>query len=103
MLLLAPQAGRQTRQELQEGAVEIKDRTTETVRGAVSQAKSRAQQLAADAKDKAQELQSQGRDMAIDQLDKVATAAQSRKKSLQASKNNNSETNYGSDPYNTGS
>ena len=98
MLLLAPQAGRQTRQELQEGAAEIKDRTTETVRGAVTQAKSRAQQLASDAKDKAAELQSQGRDMAIDQLDRVASAAQSRKKSLQASKNNTAET-YGSQTY----
>src|SRR5512140_2683256 len=87
MLLLAPQAGRQTRAEIQDGAMEIKDRTTETVRGAVSQAKSKAQQMASDARDKAADLQNQGKDIAIDQLDRVASAAQAGKRSLQSSRN----------------
>jgi gas vesicle protein len=86
MLLLAPQAGRQTRAEIQDGAMEIKDRTTESVRGAVSQAKTRAQQMASDVRGRAADLQNQGKDIAIDQLDRVASAAQSGKKSLQASK-----------------
>ncbi len=76
MLLLAPQAGRQTRQEIQQGAMALKDRTTENVRGAVEQARA-----------KANDLQNQGKEIAIDQLDRVANAAQQGKKSIQASKN----------------
>ncbi len=87
MLLLAPQAGRQTRRELQQGAMDLKDRTTDNVRDAVSQARSRAQDLAAQARARADDLQNQGKDIAIDQLDRVAKAAQSGKKSIQASKN----------------
>jgi gas vesicle protein len=89
MLLLAPQAGRQTREELRDGAMELKDRTTENVRGKVSEAKTRAQQMASDVREKAMDLQNQGRDMAIDQLDRVANVAESSKRSLQASKNQN--------------
>src|SRR5512143_1599239 len=90
MLLLAPQAGRQTREELRDGAMELKDRTTENVRGKVYEARSRAQQMASNVREKAMDLQNQGKDMAIEQLDRVANAAESSKKSLQASKNNQS-------------
>ncbi len=86
MLLLAPQAGRQTRRELQKGAMDLKDRTTDNVRDAVSQAKSRAQDMAAQARAKADDLQNQGKDIAIDQLDRVASAAQAGKKALRSSK-----------------
>jgi gas vesicle protein len=79
MLLLAPQAGRQTRQELQQGAMALKDRTSDNVRGAMEGAKS-----------KAADLQNQGKDIAIEQLDRVANAAQQSKKSLQSSRNQSS-------------
>ncbi len=79
MLLLAPQAGRQTRQAVQQGAMALKDRTSDNVRGAMEQAKA-----------KAADLQNQGIDMASEQLDRVANAAQQGKKSLQSSKNNRS-------------
>lgn len=87
MLLLAPQPGKQTRAEVRDGAMELKDRTTQTVRGKVSEAKARAQQVASDVREKAMDLQNQGKDIAIDQLDRVSSAAQSGKKTLQASKN----------------
>ncbi len=87
MLLLAPQEGRRTRREVQKGALELKDRTTGNVRDAVSQARTRAQDLADQARAKADDLQNQGKDIAIEQLDRVAKAAQSGKKSIQASKN----------------
>ena len=86
MLLLAPQSGRKTRQELGEGAMEMRDRTTENVRDAVSQARSRARQMAADVRERATDLENQGKDIAIDQLDRVASAAESGKKSLRDSK-----------------
>jgi gas vesicle protein len=91
MLLLAPQAGRRTREEIQQGALELKDRTTDRVRETASQVRSRAEQVASDVKNKADDLQNQGRDIAIDQLDRVASAAQSRKKTLQESRDDNSE------------
>ena len=87
MLLLAPQAGRRTRQELQEGALDLRDRTTEKVRGAVSEVRSRADQVVSDVREKADELQNQGKDIAVEQLDRVASAAQARKKAIEASKN----------------
>ena len=86
MLLLAPQSGRRTREEIQEGARDLRDRTTDSVKGAVTGARSRAEQLASDMRGKAGELQDQGRDVAIKQLDRVSSVAQARKEALQASK-----------------
>jgi gas vesicle protein len=86
MLLLAPQAGRRTRQEIQAGAIDMKDRATDTVQGAVSDARSRARQIASNVRETANDLQNQGKDIAINQLDRVASAAQSGKKALRASK-----------------
>ncbi len=86
MLLLAPQAGRRTREEIQAGAMDLKDRATDSVQGAVYEARSRAQQMASNVRDTANDLQNQGKDIAIDQLDRVASAAQAGKKALRSSK-----------------
>ncbi len=86
MLLLAPQAGRRTRKEIQAGAMDLKDHATDRVQGAMYQARSRAQQIASDVRDTANDLQNQGRDIAIDQLDRVASAAQAGKKAIRSSK-----------------
>lgn len=86
MLLLAPQAGRRTRKEIQAGAMDLRDRATDSVQGAVYQARTRAQQVASNVRDTANDLQNQGKDIAIDQLDRVASAAQAGKKALRASK-----------------
>ncbi len=88
MLLLAPQSGRQTRQEIQDGARDLRDRTTDTVMGAVSDARTRAQQLASDMRGRADDLQNQGKDIAMEQLDRVASAAQAGKKAIKNSKDN---------------
>ena len=86
MLLLAPQPGKQTRDQIRDGAMELKDRTTDNVRDRVADARTRAQQVASNVREKAMDLQNQGKDIAIDQLDRVASVAQSGKKSIQASK-----------------
>lgn len=93
MLLFAPQSGRETREAVQSGAMDLKDRATDTAQRTVSQAKSKAQQLASDAKDKASDLQSRSMNAAADQLDKVSKAAQSGKKAIRSSQNNQSTTN----------
>ncbi len=87
MLLLAPQAGRRTRKELQEGAMDLRDRTTEKVKGTVSNVRSRAGQVTSEVREKADELQNQGKDIVADQLGRVASAAQAGKKAVEASKN----------------
>ena len=82
MLLLAPQAGKQTREELQKGALDLRDRTKATVNDTVSQVRSRAEQLTADARSKAEDYKQKGKDIAVEQLDRIQTAAESGKKAL---------------------
>ena len=45
MLLLAPQPGEKTRAKLKEGALELRDRTAETVKDTITQVKSKANQI----------------------------------------------------------
>jgi gas vesicle protein len=86
MLLFAPQAGEKTRLELQQGAIRLRDRTTETVKGTVTQAKTRANQIKADMQIKVGNLQHQGQDMLARQLDRLSNAAEAGKKAIENSK-----------------
>ena len=81
-LLLAPQSGKETREQIQQKSVELRDRTTETVEGAVSQVKTKTQQIAANLHGKAEELQHQGQEMIAEQLDRVSAAAEAGKVAL---------------------
>jgi gas vesicle protein len=83
VLLLVPQSGAQTRQEVRLGAIHLRDRTTEVVKDRVQQAKSKANQLKTDVQLKAGDLQHQGKDLLAKQLDRVAQAAEARKKAIQ--------------------
>ena len=85
MLLFAPQAGQQTRSELQEGVSQLRDRTKETVNDKVTQVKSRANQIKSDVQVKAEELQHQGKDILAKQLDRVSHVAEAGKKAIQNS------------------
>lgn len=81
-LLLAPQSGKETREQIQQKTIELRDRTAETVEGAVSQVKSKTHQITANLHGKAEELQHQGQEMIAEQLDRVATAAEAGKVAL---------------------
>lgn len=83
VLLLAPQSGSETRAEVRLGAIHLRDRTTETVKGKVEQARSKANQIKTDVQVKAEDLQHQGKDLLAKQLDRVAQAAQAGKKAIQ--------------------
>jgi gas vesicle protein len=78
MLLLAPQSGKDTRKQIQEKGIELRDRTTELVEDTMAQVRTKANQLTVDLKDHAQEL-------AVEQLDHVSDAAQAGKKAIQSS------------------
>jgi gas vesicle protein len=83
MLLLAPQAGARTRAEVREGAINLRDQTSETVKDKVTQVKSKANQIKADVQIKAEDLQHQGQDILVKQLDRVSQAAEAGKKAIQ--------------------
>lgn len=83
VLLLVPQPGAQTRAEIRDGAINLRDRTTETVKDKVTQVKTKANQIKSDVQIKAVDLQEQGKHMLIRQLDRVAQAAEAGKKAIE--------------------
>jgi len=89
MLLLAPQPGVRTRAEVREGAVHLRDHTTDLVKEKVSQVKSKANQIKTDVQVKAEDLQNQGKDLLAKQLDRVSQAAEAGKKAIQNNRSTN--------------
>jgi len=89
MLLLAPQSGRDTRTQLQEKGIELRDRTTEIVEDAMAQVRLDRNKLTIGGQKKAKELMQQGQDLVqdlvVEQLDRVSDAAQAGKKAIQNS------------------
>lgn len=82
-LLFAPRSGEETRAEIRDKAVELRDRTTETVNQTVSQAKTKASELKDTVREKAEELTHRGK-VAVDrQLDRVSEAAETGKQKIQ--------------------
>ncbi|HUE97741.1 MAG TPA: YtxH domain-containing protein [Anaerolineales bacterium] len=77
-LLMAPQSGKDTRRQIQEKSIELRDRTTELMEDTVAQVRTKANKLSVGLKDYGQEL-------AVEQLDHVAEAAQAGKKAIQNS------------------
>jgi gas vesicle protein len=78
MLLLAPQSGKDTRKQLQEKSIELRNRTTEMVEDTMAQVRTKANNLTAGLKDRGQEI-------AVKQLEHVSEAAQAGKKVIQGS------------------
>jgi gas vesicle protein len=68
-LLFAPRSGEETRAEIRGKAVELRDRTTETVRDTVSQAKSKAYEIKDTVVEKAEELKERGKHTISRKLD----------------------------------
>ena len=86
MLLLAPQSGKATRNQIKQKGIELRDGTTEMVDEAIAQMQTTANKMVAEGREKIKELTDRGRAMAAEQLDHVAEAAQSGKKVIQNSK-----------------
>jgi gas vesicle protein len=83
MLLLAPRSGEEIRAEIKDKAVDLRDRTSESVKDTVSQVVSKAGHLRGGIKDKSQDLKQRGQDVLIEQLDRVSEAVEAAKKVLQ--------------------
>lgn len=75
-LLLAPQSGADTRKQIQEKGIELRDRTNEIVEDTLAQVRTTANKVTTDVKNYGQKL-------AIKQLDHVSEAAQAGKKEVE--------------------
>lgn len=78
-LLFAPQTGEETRAAIQNKTVELRDRTTEGVKGAVSQVKDKARQVTSNVLGRGQEFVQQGRDVLEHQVDEVTETVNKKK------------------------
>lgn len=78
MLLLAPQSGKETRKQIQEKGIELRDRTTGLVDDTIAQVRTKANRLTVGLKDRSQEL-------AVKQLDNISNAAQAGKDAIRTS------------------
>jgi len=78
MLLLAPQSGRDTRRQIREKSIELRDRTSEMMEDTMAQVRTNTNKIAMGVKDYSKE-------MAVEQLDNVSEAARAGKKAIQNS------------------
>ena len=85
MLLLAPQSGEDTRLQIQEKGIELRDRTTGMVEDAMAQVRLDRNKFTISGRRKAKELLDQGQALVVEQLDRVSDAAQAGKKAIQNS------------------
>ena len=79
-LLFAPRSGEETRAEIRDRAVDLRDRTTDTVNQTVSQAKSKAFEIKDTVQQKAQEVTERGKQKLTKQLDRASDALDTEKK-----------------------
>ena len=77
-LLLAPQSGKDTRNQIQEKGIELRDRTTELVDDTMAKVRTKANKITMD-------LKSRGEDIATEQLENVSEAAQAGKRAIRSS------------------
>jgi len=85
MLLLAPQSGKETRNQIQQKSIELRDRTSEIVEDTMAQIRSSVDKISLDGREKIKELKQYGQELAVEQLDHVSEAAKAGKKALQSS------------------
>lgn len=82
-LLFAPRSGEETRTEIRNKAIELRDHATETVRDTVSQAKSKVEDVKDNVREKVEELKERGKYTVTRQLDRVSHAAETGKQKVQ--------------------
>ena len=82
MLLLAPQSGKKTRDQIQHDGLELRDRVTESMEDTVTQTRSKARQIMDGMQKKAKELQQRGQDMFDEQKEVVSQVVEAEKTAL---------------------
>jgi len=84
MLLFAPQSGKQTRDQIEEKTIELRDQTTKSVKKALAQVHSGTVKIKSDVQGKAGELKQLGQDKLVEQLDRVSAALDTGKTAVEA-------------------
>jgi gas vesicle protein len=84
MLLLAPQSGEDTRAQIEEKSIQLRDQTAESIKKAVKQVRSKTNQITADVMGKAVELKETGQEKLVEQLDRVSAALDAGKTAVEA-------------------
>ena len=85
MLLLAPKSGKDTRMQINERGIELRDRTTEMVEATMAQVRLNAEKIAASGREKMKELKHQGQDLAVEQLERVSAVVDAGKTAVKNS------------------
>jgi gas vesicle protein len=83
MLFLAPRSGEEMRAEVRDKAMDLRDRTAESVKDKVSQVKSKAGSLTGSVKGQAQDIKHLGQDMLVEKLERATEALEAAKKAIQ--------------------
>jgi gas vesicle protein len=82
-LLFAPKSGEKIREDIQNKTIELRDRTTDTVKDKVTQVQSKARQMTSDVLGQARGLTHKGLDTLDDQYEKVSQTVNNGKKAVQ--------------------
>lgn len=85
MLLLAPQSGKDTRIQIQQKGIDLRNRTTELVEDTMAQVRSSANKITVGGREKVQELKKHGQDLAVEQLDRVSAVVKAGKTAVKNS------------------
>jgi gas vesicle protein len=85
MLLLAPKSGKDTRMQMMEKGIELRDRTTEMVEDTVAQVRLNADKMATSGREKMKELKHQGQELAVEQLDRISAVVDAGKTAVKSS------------------
>src|SRR5512140_3286026 len=82
MLLFAPQSGKQTRAQIEQKSIQLRDLTSKNIKKAVKQVRSETNRITADVMEKAGELKALGQDKLVEQLDRASAALDTGKKAV---------------------
>jgi gas vesicle protein len=84
MLLFAPQSGKQTRAQIQQKSIQLRDRTTDLVNNVLEQVGVETHKITDDVREKAGQLKQLGQDKLVKELDRVSAAIDAGKKAVEA-------------------
>ena len=82
MLLLAPKSGKETRNQIRDKGIELRDQTTGFFEDSLSQTRSNINDLTSSGREKIKEIKQNGQKLAIEQLDHVTEAVKATKKAI---------------------
>jgi gas vesicle protein len=79
-LLMTPQSGKATRDQIQAMGIDLRDGAAETVDNAVAEIRLKSQQISSDVREKADELQQRGQTMLDEQREHLSTFVEGKNK-----------------------